>query len=97
MKNYADTIGAGYAQQNPNAPLEELYSYVSSETKKRFPDKFGNPNRGRSSPVEGAAKGRQSTSKKYSAKDLPEDARQIMRTLVRAGMDEQEYLKQYFA
>ena len=97
MKNYADTIGAGYAQQNPNKPLTEVYNYVASETKKRFPDKFGNPNRGKPSPVEGASKGRQSTSKKYSAKDLPEDDRRIMRTLVRAGMDEQEYLKQYFS
>ena len=98
MKQYADMIGTGYHQTNKDAAITDVYSYVAEEVKKRFPDKFGNPNRGKPSPVEGASKGRQSTSKKYSAKDLPEADRQIMRTIVRAGgITEEEYLKQYYS
>lgn len=98
MKDYADMIGNGYFSKNPNKTAGEVYQYVSTEVKKRFPEKFGNVNRTKPNPVEGAGKGRQSTSKKYSVHDLPESDRQIMRTIVRSGvMSEQEYLKQYFS
>lgn len=97
MKNYADMIGAGYYQQNQGKPVSEVYKYVTQEVKKRFPDKFGNPNRGKPSPVEGAAAGRRSTSKKHSVRDLPEADRNIMKTLLRtSNMTEEEYLKEYF-
>lgn len=97
MHEYADMIGSGYAQNNPSKPLGDVYAYVSSEVKKRYPDKFGNPQRSRATPVEGATKGRQSTSKQYSEKDLPEQDRQIMQTIVRSGaMSKQDYLKEYF-
>lgn len=98
MKEYADMVGAGYYQNHPNKSVSEVYNYVSDEVKKRFPEKFGgNPARQKPSPVEGAAKGRQGTSKQYSEKDLPEQDRQIMNTIVRSGaMTKQEYLKQYF-
>lgn len=98
MKDYADMIGTGYAGKYPNKQATDVYQYVSQEVKKRFPEKFGNVNRTRPNPVEGAGKGRTGTSKKYSAKDLPETDRQIMRTIVRSGiMSEQDYLKQYFS
>ncbi|MBT8449327.1 MAG: hypothetical protein KJO69_06535 [Gammaproteobacteria bacterium] len=99
MKQYADTIGAGYYQQNQGKPMSEVYNYVTEEVKKRFPEKFGgNPNRGKPNPVEGATAGRRgNTSKKYSARDLPEADRGIMKTLLRtSSMTEEEYLKQYF-
>lgn len=98
MREYADMMGSGYYSNHPNKSVSEVYKYVADEVKKRFPEKFGgNPARQRPSPVEGAAKGRQSTSKQYSEKDLPEQDRQIMNTIVRSGaMTKQEYLKQYF-
>jgi len=98
MKTYADTIGAGYYQGNSNKSVEEVYAFVSEEVKKRFPEKFGNQERSKPNPVEGAGKGRNATSKKYSAKDLPEQDRQMMKTIVRTGtMTEAEYLKEYFS
>lgn len=98
MRKYADMIGFGYYQQNRDKPFAEVYSYVTDEVKKRFPDKFQNPNRSKPAPVEGARKGRvKTTAPKYSSKDLPESDREIMRTLIRTtGMSEDEYLKQYY-
>jgi hypothetical protein len=97
MKKYADMIGAGYYQQNPKVPMSEVYEYVTSEVKKRYQDKFENTHRQRPNPVEGAGKGRTNTSKKHSVRDLPEEDRQIMKTIIRTGtMTEEEYLKDYF-
>ena len=100
MREYADMIGAGYYSKNPARPVEEVYKYVTKEVKARFPEKFGdNPKRSQPTPVEGANKGRagRSTSAKYSAKDLPEQDRRIMETIVRSGtMTKDEYLKSYF-
>ena len=99
MKEYADMIGAGYFQQNPNRNVTDVYEYVSKEVKARYPEKFGNSNRERHSPVEGARKGRSSTSSaKHSARDLPEEDRRIMETIVRSGaMTKEDYLKEYFS
>ena len=99
MRQYADMIGAAIYQKNPNRPINEVYAEVGKEVKARFPDKFGNANRDRPNPVEGAGKGRAGrTSSKHSARDLPEDDRKIMETIVRSGaMTKDEYLKEYFA
>ena len=104
MRSYADTIGAGYLHNNPNKPIAEVYKYVSKEVAKRFPDGEDNEQendepapRHRRNPVEGAGKGRTASSGRYSERDLPEEARQIMNTIIRTGtMTKQEYLKQYF-
>lgn len=97
MKAHADMIGAGYYQQNPNKSMAEVYEYVSKEVKDKFVDKFKNTKRERPNPVEGAVKGRPVGGKQHSVRDLPEEDRQIMRTIVRAGgISEEEYLKQYF-
>jgi hypothetical protein len=99
MKQYADMIGAGFANMNPTKAVSEVYSYVAEETKKRFPDKFGNVNREKPNPVEGAGKGRQAGGgAKHRASELSDADRQIMKTIVRAGaMSEQDYLKEFFA
>lgn len=98
LKQYADMIGTGYAEQHPNKNPSEIYDYVGEEVRKRFPDKFGNQKRTRPTSVEGASKGSRSTPKsKYSVKDLPEEARSIMKNIVRTGaMTEEQYLKEYF-
>lgn len=99
MRQFADAIGTGFAENNPNLSLDDIYEHVTREVKARFPDKFGGNSRAsNASAVEGASKGRRATSRRYSARDLPESDRQIMKTLVRDGvLTEQEYLKQYFS
>lgn len=99
MKQYADTIGAGYYQQDPNRPMRDVYEFVAKEVKARFPEKFGNVNRERPNSVESASKGRKArTGAKHSAKELSDEERRIMRTIVRTGsISEAEYLKQYFS
>ena len=98
MKQYADMLGTGYFQQNPTKDMKAVYEYVTEETKKRFPDKFGNTNREKPTSVEGAGKGRARSSKQHSARDLPDSDRDIMKTIVRSGaMTEAEYLKEYYS
>jgi hypothetical protein len=99
MKDYADMLGEGYYNRNPSKNVEDVYRYVGEEVRKRFPDKFRNTARDNPNPVEGANNGRRgkSASSNYSVRDLPENDRQIMRTIVRSGaMTEAEYLKEYF-
>ena len=98
MKDYADTIGAGYFNRHPNAVNTEIFAYVEKEVKARFPEKFENPKRKQANPVEGASRGRtRAKSQKHKASDLPSEDRQIMRTLIRGNvMTEDEYLKDYF-
>jgi hypothetical protein len=98
MKRYADMIGHGYGAANPGTPLEKILNYVENEVKARFPNEFGNRRREAPPPVEGASRGRSRSAKaRYSARDLPEADRDIMRTIVRTGvMSEEDYLKEYF-
>ena len=97
MKEYADMIGSGYNNTHPNVSMEEVYAHVTKEIKIRFPDKFENTNRSRRNPVEGASKGRASKSSKHSVKDLPDNARAIMNTLVHSKvLTQEQYLADYF-
>ena len=104
LREYADTIGARYLQKNPKKDLADVYEYVRKETEARYPDKFGgnaapdtDGNRRRSTPVEGAGRGRSSGSTRYSARDLPDDHRRIMENVVKStGMTREQYLKDYF-
>ena len=98
MKDYADMVGTHYAQKNPGVATDKVFEHVTKEVKARFADKFKNPRREAPNPVEGASRGRApANGKKHSVRDLPEEHRQIMQTLVRGGtMKEEEYLKQYF-
>ena len=98
MKEYADLIGAGYNQQNPNKTPVDIYKYVEDEVKKRYPAKFENPNRSQPNSVESASRGRSGKGgAKHRVADLPENDRRIMDTIVRTGtMSKEEYLKEYF-
>ena len=95
MREYADMIGNGYASQHPNIDLSAVYEVVSKEVKKRFPLKFENPASATSSPVEEVRRGSR-TSAKFRKSDLPDQDRQIMNSIVRAGgITEEQYLKEY--
>ena len=43
MREFADTIGQGYAMRNPGIDPVEVLKYVSREVKKHYKDQFENP------------------------------------------------------
>ena len=91
MRDYADTLGAGYAQRNPNLEPEEVLQYVTAQVKNRFKDKFVNPNRSKPNSVEGAS----APAANKGSFELTEDERKVMNTFVRAGvMSKEEYIAQ---
>lgn len=93
MRQYADVVGLGYAQQNPNLDPEDVLQYVTAQVKARYRDKFVNPNRTKPSPVEGA--NTTSSPKKESGIELTDDERRVMNTFVRANvMTKEEYISQ---
>ena len=95
MHDYADFVGQKYLQKNgKDTPLKEVYQYVSEKVKKQFPDFFDE--KPRKNPVEGASRGR-SSGASYSARDLNETERSIMKTLIRDGTfkNESEFMKAY--
>lgn len=93
MRQYADVVGLGYAQQNPNLDPEDVLQYVAAQVKARFRDKFVNPNRTKPSSVEGA--NTTSSPKKESGIELTDDERRVMNTFVRANvMTKEEYISQ---
>ncbi len=100
MRIVADGLGQSYFQQHPEQDLSDVYDYVSKRMREIYPDKFGNTNRSKPASVEGAQRTaiKRNAKSKYSAKDLPEEERQIMRTILRTSkMTEEDYLKEYFS
>lgn len=102
LRTKADIVGTIYYKENPNADLADVYNYVTKTMKKDYPEKFGGtakPQR-TAAAVDSGARRTSAPAKgnaKFSAKDLPENARTIMRTLVRTGaVTEEQYLKEYF-
>ena len=92
MKQFADTLGLGYAQANPGVDPDVVLEYVSKQVKMAFKDKFENPNRTKPSAVEGAST--PSTAKKDNV-ELSDDERRVMNTFVRQGiMTKDEYIAQ---
>lgn len=96
LREYADTVGVGYANTHPDMAPEQVYEYVSREVKSRFAEKFGGtptPSNKVSTSSRGGNRPKGGT---ISAKDLSDEERQIMRTVIRSGaLTEEEYLKEY--
>lgn len=93
MRQYADVVGLGYAQQNPGLDPEDVLQYVTAQVKARYRDKFINPNRNKPSSVEGA--NTTSSPKKESGIELTDDERRVMNTFVRANvMTKEDYISQ---
>ncbi len=92
MREYADVIGMGYAQRNPNLDPEDVLKYVTAQVKRQFADKFKNPNREKPSAVEGT---NTTSSPKSSKFELTDDERRVMNTFVRTGaMTKDEFIAQ---
>lgn len=91
MREYADTVGLGYAQRNPGLDPEDVLQYVTAQVKKQFAAKFTNPNRNKPSAVEGDA----APVVKKNSFELTDDERKVMNTFVRTGiMTKEEYIAQ---
>lgn len=89
MREFADSIGMGYAQTHPNQDPEEVLKYVTGQVKKRFQDKFVNPNRNKP----GAVGTSDTNTESRGSFQLTEDERRVMNTFVRTGiMTKDEYI-----
>ena len=82
MREFADTVGMGYASRNPGIDPEAVLEYVTKEVKSRFKDAFVNPNRTKPSSVEGAS----APAANKSSFELTDDERRTMNTFIRAGV-----------
>lgn len=92
MKQFADTLGLGYAQANPGLEPDDVLEYVSKQVKMAFKEKFENPNRTKPSAVEGASA---ATGGKKDTVELSDDERRVMNTFIRQGiMTKDEYIAQ---
>lgn len=93
MTAYADKIGVELHRKGHTN--DEVLKMVSQEVKKEFKHKFTNPNRERSSSVEGGSRQpNKNASDDFSG--MSEDDIKMMKKIVRAGgITEQEYLKEY--
>jgi len=89
MREYADTVGMGYASRNPGVDPEAVLQYVAKEVKARFKDSFVNPNRSKPNSVEGAS----APAATKSSFELTDDERRVMNTFIRTGvMSKEEYI-----
>ena len=92
LREFADTVGMGYAQRNPGVDPEDVLNYVTKQVKQAFKDKFVNPNRNKPSTVEG------NTSPNVKTKgsiELTDEERKVMNTFVRQNvMTKEEYIEQ---
>ena len=75
MREYADTVGMGYASRNPGIDPEAVLQYVTKEVKARFKDSFVNPNRSKPNSVEGAS----APAANKSSFELTDDERRVSR------------------
>lgn len=91
MREYADTVGMGFAQRNPGLDPEAVLKFAEREVRLRFKDRFENPNRNKPSAVEGAS----APAAKKSGFELTDEERKVMNTFVRQNlMTKEEYIAQ---
>lgn len=89
MRDFADTVGMGYAQRNPGISPEDVLEFVEKQVKSRFKDKFQNPNRSKPSSVEGAS-APSATKESFTMSD---EERRVMNTFIRSGvMTKDQYI-----
>jgi len=100
LREEADIYGEVYWTKNPTKSRDEVYKAVATHIKRSFKDKFENSNRKKPAAVEpsGSTPRGKGKKAKHTAKDLPSEARSVMKTILRTtSMSEEDYVKQYFA
>jgi len=96
MRTYATRIGYEYAEDNPAASENEIFTYVEKTVKDAYPEKFENPKR-KAAPAVATPKSGKTPSKKakLSETDLTYEERQIMNNILRnSPLSKEDYLDQ---
>ena len=89
MTKYADSLAD--LPENRLLPYERKLNIVTEKVKAVFPEKFKQKSRPGVNPVEGPSPG--SNRRKYSARDLSDEQREVMRNFVKAEvMTEKQYI-----
>lgn len=98
MRMFADNVGTSFARMNRDKSPAEVLKYVEARVKKAYSDMFENPARSAPSKVaDSSVRGAARSKMADREAELPDEARQVMNTLVRSGtMTKEEYMKQYF-
>lgn len=90
LRAFADEVGVSHSKLNPGKDPEDVLKYVAERVRKAFPEKFTNPNRARTSPVEGRTQSKPAS--KSDDFELTDDEKRVMHTFVRQGvMTAEEY------
>ena len=71
--DYANRTAQSLLAKTPNIPPEQLFSRVEKVVRKRFPDKFENPNRKKATMVDSGSHAGESETKSWG--DLPQEAK----------------------
>ncbi|KKN77967.1 hypothetical protein LCGC14_0355320 [marine sediment metagenome] len=96
MTNFAIAHHGELLVEKPGLTIEENLEEVTSEVKRRFPEKFANPKRGDAASVEGTSGTKPPAKGGRSYGDLPADAKAACDSFIAEKlMTKAEYLKQY--
>ncbi len=95
MRDYADTIGAGYFNRNKGATIDEVLSYVSAEVNDKY-------NRGKApaharSPVGASTQYSEPHPKRAKGKtmtDLSDEQKAVVKSFEDWGIDPSDYIKE---
>ena len=94
MHDFADSIGATYLKNNPHVTPDDVFSHVTKQTKKAYPDEFSPEQKSsrKPSPVDsGDSESRPSSHKKDDYKMSAEET-EVARRFEQAGiMSQKEY------
>lgn len=92
LRQYADELGVGFFQRNPDKSEAEVYDYVVKRVRQTYPKKFSG--QGTKTPTVEGSSGN-SRPAKANTFSLSEDEERVMKTFVRTGvMTKDEYIKE---
>lgn len=92
MRDYADTLGMGYAQRNPGVDPLDVLEFVTKQVKTHFKDKFVNPNRNKPSNVDS---GNSTGTTAKASFELSDEEKKVMNTFLRNNlMTKEEYINE---
>ncbi len=95
MHDFADGIGVAYLKNKPDATPNEVFSYVSKQAKRAYPEAFSQPRSGRPSPVDSGANESRQSSKAADDLRLSPEEEDVARRFERRGiMTRKEYAAQ---
>lgn len=92
MHDFADGVGASYLQSNPNATPDAVFSYVTKQAKRAFPEKFSSERAQSPSRVDSGTSSDGRPSPKTDDLKLSPDEEEVARRFEKSGiMTRKEY------